>query len=146
MKVILLVDVKNKGKKGQIIEVASGYANFLVAQNQAVIADHANLRKIEQEKQAKIANEKKLLDEMIALKALIQDQVLKFKVKVGSNGTMFGSVSTKQIVSEFENRYHVKLDKRKILLNDSINTLGYTKVSIQLHPEVIADFQVLVTE
>jgi ribosomal protein L9 len=146
MKVILLTDVKNKGKKGQVIDVASGYANFLVSQNQAMIADNGNLKKLEQEKKAKAEQERQHLADMKALKEVIQDKVIKFKVKVGDNGMIFGSVSTKQIVTEFEKQYNVKLDKRKILLNDSINTLGYTKVAIQLHPEVVAEFQVLVSD
>lgn len=146
MKVILLTDVKNKGKKGQIINVADGYANFLISQNQALMADQGNLKKLEQEKKAKIEQEKKLLQEMKELKQVIQDKVLKFKLTVGEGGRIFGSISTKQIVDEFEKQYNVKLDKRKFVNNDSISTLGYTKVSIQLHPEVLADFQVLVTE
>jgi ribosomal protein L9 len=146
MKVILLTDVKNKGKKGQVIDVASGYANFLVSQNQAMVADNGNLKRLEQEKKEKAELERQHLADMKALKEVIQDKVIKFKVKVGDNGMIFGSVSTKQIVTEFEKQYQVKLDKRKILLNDSINTLGYTKVSIQLHPEVVAEFQVLVSD
>jgi ribosomal protein L9 len=146
MKVILLTDVKNKGKKGQVIDVASGYANFLVSQNQAMVADNGNLKRLEQEKKEKAELERQHLADMKALKEVIQDKVIKFKVKVGDNGMIFGSVSTKQIVTEFEKQYNVKLDKRKILLNDSINTLGYTKVSIQLHPEVVAEFQVLVSD
>lgn len=146
MKIILTTDVKNKGKKGQIINVADGYANFLIGDNKAVRADESNVKRLEQEKQNKIDQEKKHLEEMKALKANLDNKLLKFKVKVGGNGTMFGSVSTKQIVASLENEHGIKIDKRKILLDDSINTLGYTKVRVQLHPEVVAEFQVLVTD
>lgn len=146
MKVILLSDVKNKGKKGQIIDVADGYANFLITKKQAVVADEANLRKLELEKQAKLKQEQALLQEMQAIKAKIQDQVIRFRVKVGDNGNIFGSVSSKQIATELENQFGVKIDKRKILLDEPINHLGFTKVKIALHPEVVAEFQVLLTE
>lgn len=146
MKVILLVDVKNRGKKGEIIDVAAGYANFLISQKKAVKADQANLRKLEEEKKQKAAEAKQHLEDMKAIKEKIQDKVLKFKVKVGDNGQMFGSVSTKQIVKSLENELDVKVDRRKILLDDNITSLGYTKVRVQLHPEVIAEFQVLVSD
>jgi ribosomal protein L9 len=146
MKVILLTDVKNKGKKGQVINVADGYANFLVTNKQAVLASDHNVKKLEDEKKAKIQEEKQHLTDMVQLKTEIDNKVLKFKLTVGDNGRLFGSVSTKQIVEEFEKQFNIKLDKRKILLKDSINTLGYTKVAIQLHPEVVAEFQVLVSD
>ncbi|MDF2699923.1 MAG: ribosomal protein [Haloplasmataceae bacterium] len=146
MKIILLSDVKNKGKKGDIINIADGYANFLITNNQAAQANDVNLKKIEDEKKAKLALEQQLLEDAKKLKTEIQDKLLKFKVTVGNNGRLFGSVSTKQVVEEFEKQFGIKLDKRKILLDDNINTLGYTKVSIQLHHEVLADFQVLLTD
>lgn len=146
MKVILLTDVKNKGKKGEIIDVAAGYANFLISQNKAVRADSGNLRRLEDEKKEKLAQEKQLLDDMKTLRDKIQDQVIRFKATIGDNGQMFGSISTKQIVTELEKTLAVKVDRRKILLNDPINTLGYTKVDIQLHPEVLAQIQVHVTD
>lgn len=146
MKLILLSDVKNKGKKGQMINVADGYGNFLINKNQAIMATDVNVKKLEDEKKAKKIEAKKHLEDMKALKNEVQDKLLKFKVKVGEDGRLFGSVSTKQIVSEFEKLYNIKLDKRKILLSESINSLGYTKVPIQLHQEVKAEFQVLLTE
>ena len=146
MKVILLTDVKNKGKKGQILDVADGFANFLISKNQAAPANEGNLKKLEEDRKKKKAEELQLLNEMKALKKEIDDKLLKFKVTVGDNGRIFGSVSTKQIVDEFEKQFGIKLDKRKLMLSESINSLGYTKISVQLHPEVTAEFQVLLTD
>lgn len=146
MKIILLTDVRGKGKKGEVINVADGYANFLINQNKAVKADDANLRKLEEEKKEKARQEKEHLEEMKRLKEKLDKVMLKFKVKVGDNGQMFGSVSTKQIVSSLDNEHKIKIDKRKILLDQNIQQLGITKVRVQLHPEVISEFQVLVTD
>jgi len=79
------------------------------------------------------------------IKAVIDNKQIVFKVKVGEDGKIFGSISTKQIVEAFEKEYNVKLDKRKINLPESIKSLGYTQVSVQLHHDVVAEFQVLVT-
>lgn len=146
MKVILLTDVKGKGKKGEVIDVAAGYANFLINQKKAVIADDKNLRKLEEEKKEKQRQEAELLNEMKELKQKLDQVVLKFKVKVGDKGQMFGSVSTKQIATVLENEHNIKIDRRKILLDGNIQTLGVTKVKVQLHPEVISEFQVVVSD
>ncbi len=145
MKVILLADVKNKGKKGQVINVADGFANFLINNNQAVAASEGNIKKLEDEKKAKQLAEKQALEEAKALKEKIDNKQLIFKVKVGEDGRLFGSISTKQIVEALEKDHGIIIDKRKIILDDSIKTLGYTKVSVQLHRDVVAEFQVLVT-
>lgn len=146
MKIILLTDVRGKGKKGEVINVADGYANFLINQKKAVKADETNLRKLKEEQKEKERLAKEHLEEMKALKEKLDQVMLKFKVKVGDNGQMFGSVSTKQITSALENEHQIKIDKRKILLDENIQQLGMTKVRVQLHPEVISEFQVLVTD
>lgn len=145
MKVILLNDVKNKGKKGQVINLADGYANFLIGKNQAIPASGGNIKKLEDDKKAKLEAERKALKEAKELKAVVDNKQLIFKVTVGEDGRLFGSVSTKQMVQEFEKQFGVKLDKRKILLNESVNTLGYTNVKVQLHHDVVAEFRVLLT-
>lgn len=145
MKVILLNDVRNKGKKGQIVELADGYANFLINNKQAIPVTNATLRQLEEEKKAKLQEEAQALKDAQELKKIIDNKQLVFKVKVGEDGKIFGSISTKQIVEAFEKEYGVKIDKRKIILEDSIKTLGYTNVKVQLHHDVLAEFQVLVT-
>lgn len=83
---------------------------------------------------------------MQALKQELDQIVLKFKVKVGEQGQMFGSISTKQIATALENEHNIKIDRRKILLDRNIQELGVTRVKVQLHPEVIAEIQVVVSD
>lgn len=146
MKIILLTDVRGKGKKGDVIDVADGYGNFLITQRKAVIADEKNLRKLEDERKEEARREAEHLKEMQALKQVLDQIVLKFKVKVGEQGQMFGSISTKQIATALENEHNIKIDRRKILLDRNIQELGVTRVKVQLHPEVIAEFQVVVSD
>ncbi len=146
MKVILLSDVKNKGKKGEIVDLAAGYANFLINKKQAVAASSSNMKQLEKERKEKKRKEKEALKEAKELKEIVDNKQLIFKVKVGEDGRIFGSISSKQIVEAFEKEFGVKLDKRKLILEDSIKSLGYTDVSIQLHQDVIAEFKVLLTE
>lgn len=146
MKVILLSDVKNKGKKGQVVNVADGYANYLINNNLAVLANESNLKKLAKEKEIQKEKEKQAFEEAKALKAKLENLQLIFKVKVGEDGKIFGSISTKQIVDALKNQHGFNIDKRKIILDDSIKSLGYTKVKVQLHKDVIAEFSVLVTE
>lgn len=146
MKIILLTDVRGKGKKGDVIDVADGYGNFLITQRKAVIADEKNLRKLEDERKEEARREAEHLKEMQALKQELDQIVLKFKVKVGEQGQMFGSISTKQIATALENEHNIKIDRRKILLDRNIQELGVTRVKVQLHPEVIAEIQVVVSD
>ncbi|HEY8435967.1 MAG TPA: 50S ribosomal protein L9 [Haloplasmataceae bacterium] len=146
MKIILLTDVRGKGKKGDVIDVADGYGNFLITQRKAVIADEKNLRKLEDERKEEARREAEHLKEMQALKQVLDQIVLKFKVKVGEQGQMFGSISTKQIATALENEHNIKIDRRKILLDRNIQELGVTRVKVQLHPEVIAEIQVVVSD
>lgn len=146
MKIILLTDVRGKGKKGDVIDVADGYGNFLITQRKAIIADEKNLRKLEDERKEEARREAEHLKEMQALKQVLDQIVLKFKVKVGEQGQMFGSISTKQIATALENEHNIKIDRRKILLDRNIQELGVTRVKVQLHPEVIAEIQVVVSD
>lgn len=146
MKVILLSDVKNKGKKGQVVNVADGYANYLINNNLATPANEASLRKLADEKKAMMEKEKEILEEAKKLKANLENKQLIFKVKVGEDGRMFGSISTKQIVDALKSQHDITIDKRKLILDESIKNMGYTKVKVQLHKDVVAEFTVLVTD
>jgi len=146
MKVILLSDVKNKGKKGEIVNLAAGYANYLINNNLAAPANNANLKKLAEEKKEKKEKAKQALAQAIIQKAKLDDKQLIFKVKVGEDGKLFGTISTKQIVDALKKQYDIIIDKRKIILDESIKTLGYTKVKVQLHKDVVAEFTILVTD
>ncbi|WP_409343655.1 50S ribosomal protein L9 [Paenibacillus sp. MBLB4367] len=147
MKVILLKDVKGQGKKGEIKEVSEGYAvNFLIKQNLAVAASDSNKKVLDQQKQSeqkRKENEKKQAEE---LAAKLGEMILTMKGKGGENGRLFGSITTKQIAEELEKQHKIAIDKRKMVLEDPIRTLGVTQVPIKLYPEVTAKLRVQVTE
>ncbi len=147
MKVILLQDVKGKGKKGEVKEVPVGYAqNFLFKNNLAIEANSGNLSKLEgqQKKVQKDAAEE--LDEAKALKEKIEGVTVEMKAKSGEGGRLFGSITTKQIAEALNKAESIKVDRRKMDLPDAIRALGFTNVPIRIHPDVIATLKVHVTE
>ncbi|MEJ9210161.1 50S ribosomal protein L9 [Bacillus smithii] len=147
MKVIFLQDVKGKGKKGEIKNVADGYAhNFLFKKNLAIEATPANLKALEAQKKKEAELAKQELENAKKLKEVLENTTVELKAKAGEGGRLFGSVTSKQIAEELNKTHKIKLDKRKIELDDAIRSLGYTNVPVKLHPEVTAVLKVHVTE
>lgn len=147
MKVIFLKDVKGKGKKGEVKNVADGYAqNFLIKQGLAVEANSTNVSTLEgqKKKQEKLAAEE--LAEAKKLKETIEKLTVELSAKAGEGGRLFGSITSKQIAEELQKKHKIKIDKRKIELEDAIRALGYTKVPVKLHTEVLATLNVHVKE
>nr|WP_319215600.1 50S ribosomal protein L9 [uncultured Trichococcus sp.] len=148
MKVVFLEDVKGKGKKGEVKDVADGYANFLIKNRKA---EEANAATISALKGQKKAEEKKQAEELAAaqeLKALLEkdESIIKLSAKIGEDGRLFGSITTKQVAEALHKQHNVKLDKRKIELESPIRALGFTKMPVKIHPEVTAMLTVQVTE
>lgn len=146
MKVILIKDVRGKGKKGEVIEVASGFGNYLLSSKQAIEASNANLKSLEDAKEtvekealADLENAKKLKDE-------VDNSPIKLYVKIGDSGKLFGAINSKQIAEEIKNQYNIELDKRKIVLEENIHSLGSYKVPIKLHKDVTAVINLQVLE
>lgn len=137
MKIILTQDVKGKGKAGDIVECAMGYANFLLSKKQAVLANDENLKALDEKKAQDLENAKKHLEEMKQLKQTIDGMKVVIVAKLGQNGKMFGSISTKEVVSKFMEQNGIELDKRKILYDKLIDALGDYDLPIQLHKEVL---------
>ncbi|MGL4337785.1 MAG: 50S ribosomal protein L9 [Turicibacter sp.] len=146
MKVIMLEDVKGKGKKGEIKEFPNGYANFLITNKKAADATPGNMNKLKVEKENEELAAQLQLEEAKKLKAVIEEKTVIVKVKAGDNGRVFGSVSTKQITEEFQKQFGIKLDKRKMELEDVIRGLGMARVPIHLHSEVVATINVQIKE
>ncbi|GHH98101.1 50S ribosomal protein L9 [Neobacillus kokaensis] len=147
MKVIFLKDVKGKGKKGEIKNVADGYAhNFLIKQGLAVEANNANLSSLDAQnkKQEKLAAEE--LADAKKLKEKLDQTTVELTAKAGEGGRLFGSITSKQIAEELQKKHGIKIDKRKMELADAIRTLGHTKVPVKLHHEVTATLTVHVKE
>ena len=147
MKVIFLKDVKGKGKKGEVKNVADGYAqNFLFKQGLAVEANNASISSLDAQnkKQEKMAAEE--LAEAKKLKETLDKITVELTAKAGEGGRLFGSITTKQVAEELQKKHGIKIDKRKMELADAIRTLGHTKVPVKLHHEVTATLTVSVTE
>ena len=131
MKVILLSDVKNLGKKGDIVKVADGYGrNFLIRQHLAVEATKKSMEILDEQKLQESLEEKQLEANAEAIKQRLAKLTLEFKVKTGKDRRVFGSVSTKQIAEQLMQKYEIKIDKRKVLDNTAIASLGYTDVKL----------------
>jgi ribosomal protein L9 len=146
MKIILTKDVKGKGKAGDIIDIPAGHANFLIRTDQAVLATVDNIKQLEKKKREEKEAMEKHLNEMRELKSVIESKPVHIHVRVGKEGKLFGSVSTKQIADEFKAQHDLILDKRKMLPDKIINSLGTYEIPIQLHKEVTALMTIHVVE
>lgn len=147
MKVILLEDVKALGKKGEIVNVSDGYArNCILPKKLGLEATSKNLNdlKLQKANEAKVAQEQ--LEEAQALAKKIEAGEVKLAIKVGDGGKAFGSVSSKEIAVGVKDQLGYEIDKKKIQLKDAIKTLGTHTVPIKLHPKVMANLKVIVTE
>ncbi len=142
MKVILKQDVKKVGKRGEIVEVSDGYArNYLIARGLAVAETKKSLEILGEEKKIEAAEEKKREEAARATAAALEDMTLDFHVRSGVEGKVFGSVSTKQIAQELQKR-GIIIDKKKIIDTAPIQSLGTTKVRVELHKNVIGTIKV----
>ena len=147
MIVVFIKDVKGKGKKGEIKNVADGYAqNFLIKNGYAAEANAQALSQIEGQKKLEAKNAAAELAEAQALKEKVEALTVELKAKSGDGGRLFGSVSTKQIADALQKVHGIKIDKRKMTLPDGIRSLGFTNVPVKLHHEVSATLKVHVTE
>lgn len=147
MKVLLLADVKGKGKKDQIINVSDGYArNFLFPKKLAVEADakamsdaknkeEARLYKIEQDKAA--ARE---------LAAKLQSVTVKIKASAGADGRLYGSITTSDVAAEFKKQHGIEIDRRKISADGAIKAFGSYTLDVKLYPEIQGKINLIVCE
>lgn len=143
MEVILLEDVKNVGKKGEIVKVNDGYGrNVLIKKKQAVEATSKNLNdwKLKKANDDKIATEN--LEAAKELGKKIEESEITVAIKVGEGGKTFGSVSSKEIAEEVKSQLGFDVDKKKVQLKDAIKTVGTHEVKIKLHPQVTTTLKV----
>lgn len=143
MKVILLENIKGVGKKDEIINASDGYArNYLFPKKLAVEANKGNLGNLKSKQNSNQykRNQEKEAAEEIAKK--LKNIVLKIKVKAGDNGKIFGGVTAKEISENLKEQYDIVVDKKKVLLKDTIKTLGTTNVDIKLFEGVIGQLKV----
>lgn len=147
MKVILNADVKGQGKKGQIVNVSDGYArNFLFPKNLAkeATADNLNTAKLKEEAElARIAREKAAAQ---ALAEKMASMICEIPAKAGSNGRLFGSITTADIAAALSKQHKIDVDKHKIVLGETIKQFGTYEVKVKLYTEVVAKLRVKVCE
>ena len=146
MQVIFIKDLKKQGKKGEIKTVKDGYAeNFLIKNGYAVPVNQHNLNDLkstkEREKKLDLENRKNAEIE----KQKLEKIELEFKVKIGKEDRVFGSISVKQIKEELNNQ-GFKIDKKQIMLTNNIASLGYHDVSINLYADVNSKVKVHVVK
>lgn len=146
MKVIFLQDVKGQGKKGQVKDLSEGYVrNFLLPQGLAKLASDGNLKTLEVQNASEQKRKDKEKEDAQALGKKLEEMTVVIKTKAGEGGRLFGAITSKQI-GEALAALGIKVDKRKIELEDPIRSLGVTQVVVKLHPEVKAKLSVQASE
>ena len=149
MKVIFLEDVKGKGKKGEIKEVPTGYAqNFLIKKN---LAKEANAQAIGELRGKQKSQEKahaEMVAEAQAIKAKLEEEatVVAFTEKVGPDGRTFGSTTNKKIADELQKQFGLKIDKRNIKVDSPIRSIGLIDVPVKIYQDVTSVIRLRVTE
>lgn len=146
MKVILLKDVPGQGKKGDLINVAEGYArNYLLPRGLAGEASIGKMKQLEVQKQAAAAREKKLAQEAKDLADRLNSLTVVIKTKTGEAGRLFGSINNKDIADALGLQHKLEIDKKKLVVKEPIKHLGEYTATAKLHPSVSAEIKVLVT-
>jgi len=148
MKVIFTQDVRGKGKRGEVKELPDGYANFLIKSNKAKQANAQAMSQLAGQKRAEARRDAEVLAEAKVLKEKLEsgDFVVELKAKAGTDGRLFGSITSKQISQALEKQYQLKIDKRKMDLKEPIRSMGYVNVPVKLHNEVSAKIRVHIAE
>ncbi len=137
MKVVLLKDVKNVGKRDDILTVSDGYArNFLFPQKLAAEATPGALKEIQRKRAAQDAREAELLAEAKNKAAALKDKVITLEVKCGEKGRLYGSVTSAEVAEALEKQHGVQVDKRKIDIGDPIRETGMRTISVWLYSGV----------
>ncbi len=146
MKVILLADVKGKGKKGELCTVSDGYArNFLFPKNLAVEADNAAMSELKSREESKEHHKKEEIAAANATAAKLNGQTVVVKAKAGSSGRLFGSITSKEIAAEIKNSLGIEIDRKKMKVAD-IKNFGEYSAEIKLYTGITATLTVKVTE
>ena len=143
MKVILLADIKGVGKKDQVINASDGYArNFLFPKKLAVEANNENMAKLKAKNESKAYKKEMDIKEAKAVKEKMEKILIKMQVKAGGNGKIFGGVTAKEIAETLKKEYSIEIDKKKVLLPETIKNLGTFTVDVKLYEGIIAKLKI----
>lgn len=147
MKVLLKEDVKGQGKKGDIINVADGYAqNFLLPKKLAIIADAKAVNDVKMQKEAVVHKLKAEKQSAQELAEKLSKLTVKLLAAAGPDGKLYGSITASNIAEELKKDCNVDIDKRKIVLEENIKAFGTYSVEVKVYPEVAAHITVVVTD
>ncbi len=146
MNIILLEDVRALGKKGEVVKVSDGYGRNLINKKKAMEGTAKNLNdlKLKQKHDEKLAEER--LEAAKKLGEELKEMSVELKLKAGTGGRVFGSVSSKEISQAAKEQLGLELDKKKLLLEEPIRSFGTHEVTVKLHPQVSTVLRVKVTE
>ncbi|HEO2234204.1 TPA: 50S ribosomal protein L9 [Streptococcus agalactiae] len=149
MKVIFLQDVKGKGKKGEVKEVSTGYAqNFLLKKNLAKEATTQAIGELKGKQKSEEKAQAEILAQAKELKTQLESETtrVQFIEKVGPDGRTFGSITAKKIAEELQKQYGIKIDKRHIDLDHTIRAIGKVEVPVKLHKQVSSQIKLDIKE
>ena len=149
MKVIFLADVKGKGKKGEIKEVPTGYAqNFLIKKNLAKEATSQAIGELRGKQKSEEKAHAQLLAEAQEIKAKLEaeETIVEFVEKVGPDGRTFGSITSKKIAEELQKQFGIKIDKRHIQVASPIRSVGLIDVPVKIYQDITGVIQIRVNE
>ncbi len=145
MKVILTQDVKNQGVKGQVIEVSDGYArNYLLPQGLAEEANKTKLKEIQEKNLRESKKKDKEKEDAETIKSKLHGETIEIKVKTGGNDKLFGAVTSKEIAESIQDKFGIKIDKKKIEIAETIKHLGEYTIKVKIYPSVQAELSLLI--
>lgn len=145
MKVIFIKDLKGQGKKDEMKEVKDGYASFLIKNGYAVAATEGNIKQLKHQQDIQKQEEQKRIEECKKEKEKLEKLTISIPVKTGAQDKVFGSVSTKQIITELK-KQGFDIDKTQVKIDSPLTSLGTHKVKLELHKQVIANISVNLTK
>jgi large subunit ribosomal protein L9 len=147
MKVILLKDVKGRGKKGEAAEVSDGYArNYLIPRKLATVAPAENMNELKQKEKARIAAEAREKAAALENSKKLESIVVKVAAKAGESGRLFGSVTSQEIAATLKEQHGLEVDKRDIVQSEPIKAFGSYEVKCKFGYEISGTIHLLVTE
>lgn len=147
MKIVLRGDVDNVGRKGDLVEVADGYArNYLVPRGLAIVATKGTVKQAQAMQRAREVREAREREDAENVAGRLRDQTVRIQARVGEAGKLFGSVTSADVADAVAEQLQVELDRKKLDLSEPIREVGMHDVSLKLHPDVEASFHVVVME
>lgn len=147
MKIILLKDVKGLGKEGDLVNAKDGYArNYLLPRELAKEATEGNVKVLKEQKKSEKLKKEAERERALELKEKLEEITVEIMGKAGEGGRLFGSITSKDIADELSKQHKIKIDKKKLVLDDNIKTIGTTLVDVKVFTEITAKLRVKVVE